>query len=218
MIDVVIPTLNEAKALPGTLKALLAAGFRLEEIIVVDGGSTDGTRGIAEASGVKCVEAGKGRASQLQAGVENGTADTILFLHADTVVRPGARDAILAARENGSRWGAFERHFSPNSPVLAFGSLLAGLRMKLWGISYGDQAQWVCRDLLRAIGGVPPVPGMEDLELALRLRDLAPRAICKPAVTSSARRFSGGAWKRQRADLRLVRDYIAARGEGQTFR
>ena len=91
MISVIIPTLNAERTLAHTLAALVPAVVDgiVQEAILVDGGSTDETRAIAEAAGTHLIEARRGRGSQLEAGASQARGDWLLFLHADTVLEPG---------------------------------------------------------------------------------------------------------------------------------
>ena len=101
MISVIIPTLNAADGLATTLTALVpgvVAGV-IREVIVVDGGSTDRTLEIAEASGADIVRAERGRGQQLKAGAEVARSDWLLFLHADTALETGWADEVSAFME-----------------------------------------------------------------------------------------------------------------------
>src|SRR3954462_14416162 len=93
LLSVVIPTLNEADRLPGVLAALRS---QAGEIIVADGGSTDGTARIAQRAGALIVEAPRGRGSQLRAASAAASADWLLFLHADCRLAAGWETAVRA--------------------------------------------------------------------------------------------------------------------------
>lgn len=191
MISVVIPFLDEQRALPATLDALFAQRGEFE-VIAVDGGSSDGSRGVlAGHPGLRVIDAPRGRASQLNAGAAIARGETLLFLHADTLLPPGALDAVHAA---AGGWGGFHHRFDGDDWRLALVSWLTNLRCRITGAIYGDQAMFVDRRLFAAAGGFPPGP-MEDIALSERLlRKVAPVFLVQ-RVTTDARKFRReGVW------------------------
>ncbi len=195
-ISAVIPTLDEARALPDAVAALRLQP-EVTEIIVADGGSTDDTARIAEALGCRLVPAPRGRGQQLQAGCAAATGDVLWMVHADTGVAPGAGAALLRCLRDplvvgGGLWKRFR-----NPPLVMRGSRLR-CWLRLWwnGRILGDQTFFVRRDALDAVGGVPPQALMEDVELSRRLRRVGRLALAGATVTASERRFlRHGIWR-----------------------
>lgn len=196
-ISVIIPTLNAVSDLPATLRALDPA----DEIIVVDGGSTDGGPDLALASGARLLRSPAGRGVQLAAGAEEASADWLLFLHADTVPGPGWRDAVDHYVQ--TCWGprkAASFRFRLDDPSLQARLLerLVAMRTVVFALPYGDQGLLIHRDLYRAVGGFRPLPLMEDVDLVRRLgRDRLARL--DVAATTSARRWRQDGWFRRSA-------------------
>lgn len=192
MISVIIPTLNEAASL-GPLLAALACEPAAHEIIVVDGGSSDGTPDLARQAGIEPVAAPRGRGQQLAAGAALARGDVLLFLHADTVFPPGGLAAInRALREQPSAPGGnFRILFDGGSDFAAWLNDFYALIRRI-GLYYGDSGIFVRRDVYEAIGGVRPIALMEDYDLVWRLRRHG-KAVCitDPPIVSSARRFAG---------------------------
>lgn len=139
MISVIIPALNEEQALPATLDNLMRQGGDFE-IIVVDGGSSDQTRSLAEAhAGVHVIESARGRATQMNAGARQAVGDWLLFLHADTLLPDGA----IVSIENLPTHvlaGGFRHRFSGHSFSVRLVSRLHNLRCRITRVFYGDQA------------------------------------------------------------------------------
>ncbi|HEV8701840.1 MAG TPA: TIGR04283 family arsenosugar biosynthesis glycosyltransferase [Candidatus Polarisedimenticolia bacterium] len=203
-LSMVIPALNEAEALPGTLRSL----ERQEadppfEVILADGGSRDGTiplfqemtrdwpHGQRSAQVVACPRPGRGEQMNAGAGVAKG--DALVFLHADTQLGSGATRAILRALSDPEVIGGGFRHsFSDAGPVLRVISLYATARSLLRGIHYGDQAIFARRSVFEAIGGFTREPLFEDLELSRRLRKRGRVVTLPMAVSTSARRLRQG--------------------------
>jgi rSAM/selenodomain-associated transferase 2 len=197
-LSVVIPALNEAGSVAEAVRSAAAGG--VAEVIVVDGGSADGTPGCAAGAGASVLRSPPGRARQLGAGAAASRGDGIVFLHADSRLPPGWERSVGAALADPTvAGGCFRFRFdAPRSPALAFVEWGVRLRVALFRLPYGDQGIFVRRSALERIGGIPQVPILEDLDLVRALRR-AGRLVRLPlAVETSARRY------RARGTLRTV--------------
>ena len=199
-LSVVIPALDEAERIEMAIRGAIDAphGAAVDpddlEVIVVDGGSSDATRGIAASAGARVLICERGRARQLRAGVRECAGDVVLLLHADTRLPAGWRSAVrVALGDPRVVGGAFRFRFDERSLVLRFIEFGAWLRVRLWRLPYGDQALFVRRRTLESIGGIPDVPVMEDLDLVQRMKRAGRLALlAAPAVTSARRYRAGG--------------------------
>lgn len=169
-LAVVIPTLDEARLLPGLLSDLRAVRIPLE-VVVVDGGSRDATVAIAEARGARVVSAAAGRARQMNAGAAASAAAWLCFLHADVRMPEPARRALEATVVSGAPAAAAWRFAIDGSGtwlrLVEFGALL---RDRLGGLPYGDQGLVLRRGLFETVGGFPEIPIMEDVAMLRALR------------------------------------------------
>lgn len=192
MLSVIIPTLDEAARI-GALLDELAATPGIHEVIVVDGGSRDGTPGIASSrSGVRVVAAPRGRARQMNRGAAEATGDVLLFLHADVSLCADAVAHVQATlAEPGVVAGAFRIRTVADSGPHWMSPLLraADLRSRYTSLPYGDQALFVRAAAFRAVGGFPDVALMEDYELARRLWRVGRIRTVPAEVRVSGRRF-----------------------------
>jgi rSAM/selenodomain-associated transferase 2 len=209
-LSVVIPALDEAErietAIRGAFDPPLDADATTLEVIVVDGGSADATAQVAAAAGARVLRSERGRARQLAAGVRASDGDVVLFLHADTRLPAGWRAAVRdALRDERVVGGAFRLCFDERSPVFRFIEWGARWRMRLWRFPYGDQALFVRRRALEAVGGIPEVPLMEDLDLVYRLKRVGRLALLAAPVVTSARRYRAGGPLRT-----MLRHWVAA--------
>jgi len=195
MISVIIPTLNAERTLAPTLAALVPAVVEgiVQEAIVVDGGSTDETRAIAEAAGTQLIEAPRGRGSQLEAGASQARGDWLLFLHADTVLEPGwAEEAQsfmerVASGRRDQAAASFRFALDDDGLMPRFVEWLVGLRCQLLALPYGDQGLLISRNLYNRLGGFRPLPLMEDVDLVRRLKRRELVMLTSRAVTSEER-------------------------------
>jgi rSAM/selenodomain-associated transferase 2 len=197
-LSVIIPTLNAADRLGSVLDRLAEA--RGAEIIVVDGGSSDGTVLIAEAHGATCLQAERGRGTQLRAGAARASRPWLLFLHGDTVLETGWIAAAQAWAEHPdaqNEFAAFTFELDDNDWRARLLSWLVDVRaQRLGGLPYGDQGLLIHRDLFDRVGGYAAVPLMEDVDLARRL---GRRRLCLlPAhAVTSADRWRRDGWIRR---------------------
>jgi len=192
-LSIIMPVLNEAGNLGATLASLPPAPDL--EVIVVDGGSADGTREVAGSmSGVLCLTSPRGRGVQMNLGALASRGELLVFLHADTILTP-AHLAVLrrAAADPRFEAGAFELALTPPRRALKFIAWGANRRSRLFGLPYGDQVICVRRGLFFALGGYAH-RRPEDLDLVLRLRRHTRLRLLEPAVSSSGRRWLEGGY------------------------
>lgn len=208
MISVIMPTYNEEKALPYTLRTLFAQPGEFETI-VVDGGSSDGTHGVLSTFGFQCsspltphpsrrlLEAAKGRASQMNAGAKEASGEWLLFLHADTVLPHGAIQRLNEMEDDQTvQAGGFMHQFSGDDWRLRFISFLDNFRCARSRIIYGDQALFVRRTLFQELGGFPNQPILEDVAFCERLiKTTHPRILSPPVVTDARKFVKMGIWR-----------------------
>jgi glycosyltransferase involved in cell wall biosynthesis len=195
-LAVVIPTLNEEKSLPGLLASLQKQSMPAECIIVADGGSTDSTISEARQGGANVVLApGRGRGGQIAAAMAQVTEEIVFVAHADMILPPLALEAVRRSLAETPRCpgGCLGHRFDQASLVLRAVEWWDRQRARR-GTSYGDQAQFFRRELLRTANGFPDQPIMEDVELSRRLRSLGVPLYLDLPVTVSARRFKSMSW------------------------
>lgn len=185
-ISIIIPALNEASVLAETLSELPQAPDL--EIIVVDGGSLDGTWDLAgRFPQVRRVKVSAGRGYQMNAGAMVSRGDLLVFLHADTRLGPAHLATLRqVAAHPGFGAGAFELQLTPPCPALQFISWGANWRVRLFSLPYGDQALSLRRSLFLALGGFAH-RHPEDLDLVIRLKQHTRLHQLTPAVPSSGR-------------------------------
>ena len=190
MLSIIIPCLNEAEGIAGTLDALAPLRARGTEVIGVDGDSRDDTVGRARPLADRVLTAPRGRASQMNAGAACARGAILLFLHADSLL-PQAADALIVDGLKRTRrgWGRFDVSIAGGHPLLRLVERLMNLRSRLTGIATGDQAIFVTRSLFTAAGGYPEIALMEDVELSRRLKHYGPPLCLRHRITTSARRW-----------------------------
>jgi rSAM/selenodomain-associated transferase 2/rSAM/selenodomain-associated transferase 1 len=195
-LAIVVPVLNEASTLAVRLQALTPLRARGAELLVVDGGSTDGTEAIAQPLADRVLRAPRGRASQLNAGAAATRADVLLFLHADTQLPANADRLIEQALQPGHRWGRFDVRIEGRHPLLPLVAWFMNRRSRLSGIATGDQAMFVQRRLFDSVGGFAALPLMEDIDLSQRLKAIEAPVCLRERVTTSGRRWDQhGFWR-----------------------
>lgn len=189
-LGVVIPTLDEAGHLPGLLDDLRRLRVP-KRVVVVDGGSVDGTTDLARDAGARVLCSPPGRGLQLQTGVQALRAPWLLLLHADSRLPPESCRVLedWLAQADPEQVGYFR--FCIDAPGLAWRALEQGQRLResLLGLVFGDQGLLVHRSRLLEAGGIPDLPLMEDVELIRRLRRGGPVVRIPADLPTSARRY-----------------------------
>lgn len=198
MISIIIPTLNEERALPATLEAVFAqpSGF---EVLVVDGGSEDATREVVELYAVehpelRWIPTDRGRALQLNTGADQAKGAWLLFLHADTQL-PAAALGSIETLPAPTQAGCFHQRFNSASRLLEVLSWCHNRRFHFSRVIYGDQAMFIRRELFHELGGFP-LRKMEDVAFSLVLRSVTRPVLLPLTVTTNSRKFDQmGHWR-----------------------
>lgn len=199
-ISIIIPTLNEASHIGRLLEHLLSNSSpdQIQEIIVVDGGSSDGTLEIVSTFNfVRIVTSEKGRAKQLNKGAQKAESDIFYFLHADSLPPEGFDRLILEAISQGAEAGCFRLKFESNHWWLRLAGWFTQFNWKL--CRGGDQSLFISKALFKDIGGYDESYSIyEDNILIEQLFKRNTHVVIKEPILSSARRYEyHGIWKLQ---------------------
>jgi rSAM/selenodomain-associated transferase 2 len=192
VISIIIPTLDEERSLPALLDAI-GQQRAAHEVIVVDGGSRDRTLEVAHNCGVRTLISRPGRGAGIAIGAEASCGDVLFFLHADSRLLPGALERINEALSTDANiiGGNFRLVFDGDT---AFSRRLTGFCacIRLLGFYYGDSGIFVRRSVYQALGGLRPIPVMEDWDFVRRLERFGRTCCIKdPPLVTSSRRFDG---------------------------
>jgi rSAM/selenodomain-associated transferase 2 len=181
----VVPVLNEAAGIRAALEALAPLRGQGHEVIVVDGGSDDGTADLARPLCDRVIVAPRGRALQMNAGAREAGGEVLVFLHADTALPPDAAEVVAQSMKHHV-WGRFDVEIEGRHPMLKVVAWSMNLRSRLTGIATGDQAIFVRRD---AFAGFPGIPLMEDVAFSKAMKRRGSPACLRSRVRTSGRRW-----------------------------
>ncbi len=206
LLSVIVPVRNEAVHLPALLAALQSAPELVTEVLVVDGGSGDASRTIAQLAGAVLLRQSGGRGAQIAAGVAAASGPWLLLLHGDAVLpRDWDRAMVRAMQCRPEAW-YFELAIADPHPGLRLVELAVALRSRWRQLPYGDQGLLLTAKLLSRCGGVRPHPLMEDLELIQRLRRHSRLRSLGLALQVDGRRWCRlGVWRTTLENARLRR-------------
>jgi len=206
VVSVVVPVLDEARALPVLLDHLAALRGRWE-VVVADGGSRDGSAELARTHPLapRVLSVPRGRARQQNAGAAAATGELLVFLHADSRLPAGAYAALTGAlRDPACPGGNFALRFDGDDRFSRGLTRWYALQRR-FGIYYGDSTLWLRRAEFGALGGFAALPVMEDHELVRRLERRG-RTACLPGPAStSSRRWRALGWRRTALAWTLIR-------------
>lgn len=187
MISVIIPILNEAKILERSLSKL-GQQLQRHQLIIVDGGSTDGSLCIAKKFG-QILSSSQGRARQMNAGAAVATGDILLFLHADVWLESGAIRGVEAAITTGYVGGAFKQRIEGGHILYRLIERAANFRAQRLQLFYGDGGIFISKHHFYQIGGFPNVPILEEMEFSRKLQYLGKTTLVEPGIHISSRRW-----------------------------
>jgi hypothetical protein len=194
LLSIIVATRNEGKVLESTLRSLTVVPDI--EVIVADGGSSDRTAEIANRFGARVVPARMGRGRQMNAGAAMSRGETLLFLHADTLLPERYSDYVHTTLAQGAIAGSFRLGISGRKWGLRLVELGANFRSRIFQLPYGDQGLFLRADTFFGIGGFRQWPLMEDYEFCQRLRQHGRIQIAPEAITTSDRRWRElGIWR-----------------------
>jgi rSAM/selenodomain-associated transferase 2 len=169
-VSIVLPVLNEAPLIRSFLLHIRAVA-REAEIIVVDGGSHDGTASIAEPLADVVISARQGRASQMNAGAAVARGEVLWFLHADLQVpRDSLREIEQALDDSGTVGGCFRLRFPERQHIYRISDSVGNIGVDVFGFALGDHGIFCRREVFNQIGGYRDVPILEDAEIYRALR------------------------------------------------
>ncbi|ASK34581.1 glycosyl transferase [Alcanivorax sp. N3-2A] len=195
-LSVVMPVLNESACLESLLEGLRKRLGDGDEIIVVDGCSTDDSALIAGRHADLVLHCDRGRARQMNLGAERASGDLLWFLHADCGRVLSGHVRALRTLADDALWGRFDVRLSGEHPMLFLIGHAMNLRSRWTGIATGDQGIFIRRDLFQELGGFPEQPLMEDIALSRRLCARTPPVCLRPRLVADSRRWeSRGVWR-----------------------
>lgn len=188
MLSIIVPTLNEGERLTESVQSLQTFRQRGAEIIVVDGGSNDGSIGKISSQCDAILSSPKGRAIQMNAGAQHANGQHLLFLHADTSLPPNADKLVHGALANGD-WGRFDIQMSNALLPYRVIAWFINCRSRYTKVATGDQALFFHKKFFEQIGGFPSIPLMEDVAISKKARRHGRYQALKDRVLTSARRW-----------------------------
>lgn len=187
-LSIIVPVLDEAEHIVRLLDELASWRRAGDEVIVVDGGSADDTAARARALADAVIAAPRGRARQQNAGAAVARADILWFVHADSAVTAVSRAELLAAAATSS-WGRCAVRIDDRAPIFRLIETMMNFRTRLTSVVTGDHGIFVRRALYDAVGGIPDLALMEDVEFSRRLARHAPVRCLRGTIATSARRW-----------------------------
>jgi len=202
-VSVIIPAVNEQASIADTIDSAVAAGA--DEVIVVDGGSTDRTVAVAGDLATVITSQQSGRAVQQNAGAAIATGDVLLFLHADCTLHVESISEIRSRLTDSNRFqfGCFQQDIDQAGVMYRLTEIGNQWRASWLKRAYGDQGIFLRADVFRQVGGFPELCFLEDLFLMKRLRALGPMLVIRKPLTISARR-----WKRRGLINQTCRNWL----------
>lgn len=190
-ISIIFSTFNERSL--DLLSRSLSSLTKLEhsEIIIVDGGSTDGTIDLIKKFPVKLIcSVEPSRAKRLNIGIEASSCDLVILHHPRSILDPRGVDFLIDQQEY-LEWGGFTHKFIEKHPLFTFTSWYSNeVRGKIRGIVYLDHCIFFKKSLIEGSTYIPEVDIFEDTELSKKLLHVRIPTILPFLSETSAIRFT----------------------------
>ncbi len=194
--SIIIPLLNEAQLVRQQLTRLQPLRTEQQEIILVDGGSTDQTVDLASPLADQVIKSKRGRAAQMNAGASAARHSMLVFLHLDTCLPQEFDQQIQALQRSDRVWGFFPVQLDAAGPAFKLIAWCMNKRSRISRVCTGDQVLCVKRAAFEQLGGFADIALMEDVEISKRLRKLsAPYCFSVPVLASSRKWRQEGVWR-----------------------
>jgi len=187
-VSIIIPVLNEENSIKELLQQLQAYRQQGHEVIVVDGGSHDNTRLVADSLSDKVISSEAGRALQMNNGATQSRHEILWFLHADTIIPENAIEQIQQVL-NKSDWGRFNVKLSGSHILFRIIETMMNVRSCVSSIATGDQGIFVKRKVFGQVNEYSNIPLMEDVDLSRKLKKLSKPVCLKYTLITSSRRW-----------------------------
>ena len=187
-VSIIIPVLNEENSIKELLQQLQVCRQQGHEVIVVDGGSHDNTRSVADSLSDKVISSEAGRALQMNNGATQSRHEVLWFLHADTLIPENAIEQIQQAL-NKSDWGRFNVKLSGSHILFRIIETMMNVRSCVSGIATGDQGIFVKRKVFGQVNEYSNIPLMEDVDLSRKMKKLSKPVCLKYTLITSSRRW-----------------------------
>jgi rSAM/selenodomain-associated transferase 2 len=186
-LGIIVPVYNEARILEQSLAHLQELAHE-NQVLVVDGGSQDGSASIARRFFPTAICQRRGRGPQMDLGAARLSTDVVLFLHVDSWLPPDfAQQIRLVLADPQVAGGCFRLQFDDLHPLLRFYAWCTRFPSRF--CHFGDQAFFVRREVFHRIGGYRGLPFLEDVDLLRRLRRTGRFVVLTGPVMTSGRRF-----------------------------
>ena len=189
LVSIIVPVLNESALIRAFLEQLRAVAPSAE-IVVVDGGSDDGTPELSAGLADRVLKTSRGRARQMNAGARVARGEVFWFLHADSVIPPNALEEIAKIlHEDSNVGGCFRLRLPGREWIYRVSDSLGNVGVQVFGFALGDHGIFCRRRAFWSVGGFPEIPLMEDAEFYRSLRRSGGMRQSRMAIVGNPRRY-----------------------------